>query len=150
MQLEIIHGPESYSPENYLCKDPACPAHGRGQVAAPPSAAPLALPEAEAGSIPEVRGGFSEVYSNKHEKILLRVEHIERMDAIRRAFNKSRLHPAKSPMTTSDIVNASLDFVFEHRVPYHALRDVQGLPNFIAEHIYRDAVSRWRQWNEAF
>lgn len=150
MQLEIIHGPESYSPENYLCKDPACPAHGRGQAAPPRPLAPPAQPETPAESIPEARGGFSEVYSNKHEKILLRIEHVERMDAIRKAFNAGRLHSQQPPMTTSDIVNACLDFAFQHRIPFSALKRADDLPKFIAESVYRDVVSRWRQWNEVF
>lgn len=160
MQLEIIHGPEMYSPDNYACKDPACPVHGRGSLVSrrtePPSAPKAALnppparPAAPADTVPEVRGGFSEVYSTKHEKLLLRVEHIERMDAIRRAFNKGRLHAAKAPLTTCDIVNACLDFVFQHRIAFPALKDAHDLPKFIAEQVYRDALSRWRQWNEAF
>ena len=149
MQLEIIHGAEMYAPENYLCKDPACPVHGRPEASPRPPARPAA-PAAAAVSVPEVRGGFSEVYSTKHEKLLLRVEHIERMDAIRKAFNKGRLHGAKAPMTTSDIVNASLDFVLQHRIPFHKLAEAAQLPGFIAEHVYRDAASRWRQWNEVF
>lgn len=149
MQLEIIHGPEMYSPDNYACKDPACPVHGRGG-AVPRRPEPPARPEAPAESVPEVRGGFSEVYSTKHEKLLLRVEHVERMDAIRRAFNKGRLHGAKAPLTTSDIVNAALDFMFEHRLAFSALKDVHDLPKFIAEQVYRDVLSRWRQWNEVF
>lgn len=150
MQLEIIHGPESYSPENYLCTDPACPAHGRSPVAPPRPPAPFAPPEASDESLPEVRGGFSEVYSNKHEKILLRVDHVAKMDAIRKAFNAGRLHAEQPPMTTSDIVNACLDFVLQHRIAFAALKRAEELPKFIAESVYRDVVSRWRQWNEVF
>lgn len=147
-----------YAPENYACKDPACPVHGRGgavtrlEPPAEPAPAPTPPPLRPAGpeSVPEVRGGFSEVYSTKHEKLLLRVEHIERMDAIRKAFNKSRLHGAQAPMTTSDLVNAALDFIFEHRIPFPALRNAGDLPAFLTEHIYRDMLSRWRQWTERF
>ena len=142
---EIIHGPESYAPENYRCEDPACQAHGRAQAAS--KSAPST---AATQPVPEVRGGFSEVYSNKHEKILLRVEHIERMDAVRKAFNDNRLHPAAAPLSTSDIVNACLDFVFQHRIAFAALKSAQDLPKFIAEQTYRDVLSRWRQWTEAF
>lgn len=109
-----------------------------------------AQPQTPTESIPEVRRSFPEVYSNKHEKILLRVEHIEIMDAIRSAFNMSRLHEGKAPLTTSDIVNSCLDFVFEHRIAFAALKDAHDLPKFIAEHIYQEVLSRWRQWNEVF
>lgn len=131
MQLEIIHGADAFCLENYAPKAPA------------PKSAP---PE----SVPEVRAGFSELYSNKHEKLLLRVEHIERMDAIRKAFNRNRLHAAEPPMTTSDIVNASLDFIFQHRIAFAVLKSANDLPKFLAEQVYRDVFSRWRQWTEAF
>lgn len=146
MNIEIIHGPESYAPENYLCKDADCHVHGHVQTAPKPPMRPVAASQ----PVPEVRGGFSEVFSTKHEKILLRVDHIERMDAVRKAFNKARLHSAEPPLTTSDIVNACLDFVFQHRIAFSALKRAQDLPKFIAEHTYRDVLSRWRQWTEAF
>lgn len=135
-----------YEPENYRCQDPGCAVHW-GSQGAPKAPAP---PRPPADSIPEVRGGFSEVYSTKHEKLLLRMEHIERMDTIRKAFNRNRLHGAQAPMTTSDLVNACLDFVFQHRIPFHKLAEASDLPRFLAENVYRDAVSRWRQYNELF
>jgi len=131
MQLEIIRGPDAYCLENYAPK-PAAPATKSVEP------------------VPEVRRGFSELYSNKHEKLLLRVEHVERMDEIRKAFNKARLHPAEPPMTTSDLVNASLDFVFQHRIAFAALKSADDLPKFLAEQVYRDVLSRWRQWTESF
>lgn len=143
MPLEIIHGPESYALENYSCEDAACPVH-RPQTKRP------APPPADDASIPEARGGYSDVYSSKHEKLLLRLDHIDRMDAIRRTFNKSRLHEGKAPMTTSDIVNACLDFVFEQRVPFHELKDASELAELIGNQVYRHAVYRWQQFNERF
>ena len=143
MPLEIIHGPESYALENYSCEDVACPVH-RPQTKRP------APPLTDDDSIPEARGGYSDVYSSKHEKLLLRLDHIDRMDAIRRTFNKNRLHESKAPLTTSDIVNACLDFVFEQRVPFHELKDSSELAGLIGNQVYRHAVYRWQQFNERF
>lgn len=158
MQLEILHGPDMYWPENYECKDPGCPVHGRRDAARrePPRAPSAPEPRPKAAtivpreSIPEPHGRFSEVYSNKHEKLLLRVEHIERLDAIRKAFNSSRVHSSKAPLTTSDIVNACLDFVLQHRIPFQQLAAAEAIRDLIAEAVCREIVSRWMQYNEAF
>lgn len=143
MPLEIIHGPESYAPENYSCRDEACPVHR-------PRAKRPAPPAATDESIPESRGEYAEVYSTKHERILLRVDHITKMDAIRKSFNSSRIHPGKRALTTSDIVNAVLDFAFEHRIPFFELQDTDGLKEMISKSVYRSVLSRWRQFNEQF
>ena len=152
LHLEIIHGPESYAPENYRCEDPACQAHGRTRPQLVPRPRPRTEPQALAAeeSIPESRGEYAEVYSSKHERILLRVDHITKMDAIRRGFNASRLYAGQRALTTSDIVNAVLDFAFEHRVPYSELQAADELKELISKSVYRSVLSRWRQFNERF
>lgn len=139
MKLEILRGPEQYLPEYLVSKlQPAEPVG--------PERAAREVQDA----IPEPARSYSELYSNKHEKLLLRADHIDRMDAIRRNFNKQRIHEGRRSLTSSDIVNACLDFVFEHPIPFHRLADADTLRELIAEHVYRDVVSRWRQWNEMF
>lgn len=139
MKLEILRGPEQYLPEYLLSK----------LQPAEPVGAERAAREAQ-DAIPEPARSYSELYSNKHEKLLLRADHIDRMDAIRRNFNRQRIHEGRRSLTTSDIVNACLDFVFEHPIPFHRLADADTLRELIAEHVYRDVISRWRQWNEVF
>ncbi len=139
MKLEILRGREQYLPEYLLSKL---------QPVEPVNTERAARNVQDA--IPEPARSFSELYSNKHEKLLLRADHIDRMDAIRRNFNKQRIHEGRRSLTSSDIVNACLDFVFEHPIPFHRLADADTLRELIAEHVYRDVVSRWRQWNEVF
>ncbi len=139
MKLEILRGREQYLPEYLLSKL---------QPVEPVDAERAARNVQDA--IPEPARSFSELYSNKHEKLLLRADHIDRMDAIRRNFNTQRIHEGRRSLTTSEIVNACLDFVFEHPIPFHRLADADTLRELIAEHVYRDVVSRWRQWNEVF
>lgn len=62
-----------------------------------------------------VRGrDYSNLYSNRHEKVLMRVEHIERIKDLQRRHAMRVLHEHQGSLTASDVVNASLDFVFEH------------------------------------
>lgn len=140
MKLEILRGPEQYLPEYLMSKL---------QPPEPSGSAQAAIDSVQ-DAIPEPARSYSELYSNKHEKLLLRTDHIDRMDAIRRNFNKQRIHEGRRLLTTSDIVNAALDFVFEHPIPFHRLADAEALRELIAEHVYRDVVSRWRQWTERF
>lgn len=138
MKLEILRGSEQYCPENLVTKPEATAAKAQGAH------------DSTETAMPEPGRFYSELYSNKHEKLLLRADHVDRMDAIRRNFNKQRIHEGRRALTTSDIVNAALDFVFEHPIPFHRLADAEALRELIAEHVYRDVVSRWRQWTERF
>jgi hypothetical protein len=143
MELEILRGPAMYYSENLRCGQ-LLQEHRALKAETP---ATLAVPDE---SIPASRGEYAEVYSTKHERILLRVDHITKMDAIRRSFNSARPHPGKRALTTSDIVNAALDFTFEHRIPLFELQEADGLKELISKSIYRSVLSRWRQFNETF
>lgn len=146
MQLEILHGRDAFLPE-YLRAKLRMPEAAPARVVQQPKVARNPEPD---GAIPEPTRHYSDLYSNKHQKLLLRSDHIEMMDAIRRRFNKSRLHAERRSLTTSDIVNACLDFVMEHRIPFDRLANADDLPELIGESVYRSAVSRWRQFNEVF
>lgn len=139
MKLEILRGAEQFLPENLALEPVPITSDGDGPAR-----------ERSEDAIPEPASFYSELYSTKHEKLLLRTDHIDRMDAIRRHFNAQRIHPDRARLTTSDIVNAALDFVFEHPIPFHRLADTDALRELIAEHVYRDVISRWRQWTERF
>lgn len=145
MQLEILRGPASYLPENLYG-----PKTDRGAPAHRLDSRPPVKPSAAEGAIPESRGHCSDIFSTKHERLLLRAEHIARMDSIRRAFNKSRVHAGQRALTTSDLVNACLDFVFEQRIPFHDLGEADDLKALISDNVYRTTISKWRQYNEVF
>ncbi|MBI5631626.1 MAG: hypothetical protein HY921_12175 [Elusimicrobia bacterium] len=148
IELEILRGPESYFPENL---QPTRKIWDRFQAESESSApARSAKTPSSFDDIPESRGGYAEIYSTKHQRVLLRVDHITKMDAIRKGFNASRLHPGQRSLTTSDIVNGVLDFAFEHRIPFYELQDADGLKDLISKSVYRSVLSRWKQFNEAF
>ena len=52
-------------------------------------------------------------------------------------------------MTTSDFINACLDFIFPHPgFSFNLLECKGGLSQLIADHIFKAALSHWRQFNE--
>ena len=119
--------------------------------APPPSYMLKSRPKrATLGAVPEARVRYSEVYSNAHQKILLRTDHVEKMDAVRKTFNKERVHGGQRSMTTSDLVNACLDFVFEHPIPFETLTSAEEVVGLVRRAVYLSAISRWRQWTETF
>ena len=140
MTLEILHGPEQYLLPQYLL--------AKLQPARPEAAAVRTSVGDAASSGPARK--YSEVYSTKHETILLRLDHVERMDDIRRDFNRRKVHTGQRSLTTSDLVNGCLDFVFEHSLPFQQLMSADEVRPFVADHVRRDVVSRWKQWNEVF
>lgn len=112
----------------------------------------IPLPEALRKQIEAVSESFSDdpsLYSTKHEKLLLKVEHIERMDSIRHAFNSNEFRKPKRKLTTSDIVNAALDFVLDHAT-FHNLGSADDVSKHVASQIYKTTVSRHKQFNEIF
>ena len=148
MELEILRGPAMYYPENlrYVYGERSQLVQEQHELR-DEGPARLTVPDE---SIPASRGEYAEIYSTKHDRILLRVDHITKMDAIRKSFNRGRTHPGKRALTTSDIVNAALDFTFEHRIPLFELEEADGLKELISKSIYRSVLSRWRQFNETF
>ena len=84
------------------------------------------------------RKRYEGLYSNKHERLVLRVEHIEEM---RRLVNEhNRECPGRGgPLSVSDIVNAALDFALEHPVAYQYSVDPDQLRETLAKEVYRRA-----------
>lgn len=93
---------------------------------------------------------YADVFSNKHEKLLLRVEHVERLENIRNWFNTSRRHPEQPALMVADIVNACLDFAFDHPIPFQRLGGREEIGALVAKHLSQSVVARWRQFNEVF
>lgn len=83
----------------------------------------------------EFRRDYSHIYTNKHEKLVLRVEHIERMKTLIQLRDLQREHEGGKAISISDVVNACLDFVFEHPVDLRQLRDPAQLHALIAEEV---------------
>lgn len=90
-----------------------------------------------AWSAGERRRDYSNLYSNRHEKLLMRVEHIDRIKAIQRQHAAQALHEHRGSLTVSDVVNSSLDFVLEHVEEGLRFEEDSDLRDSIAEGVYR-------------
>lgn len=90
----------------------------------------------------EFRHEYSRIYSNKHERLVLRLEHIERMDALLKhhAFERAQEGGGGEPLSISDIVNACLDFVFERPIDFRGIGDPGCLRDLIAEEVCAQLV----------
>lgn len=81
---------------------------------------------------------FSDVYSNKHEKILLRQDHIDKLEGVCKVFNMCRWDKEhQRALTVSDIVNACLDIVLSYEIPFHTLISVDQVKKLIIYTVYR-------------
>lgn len=81
---------------------------------------------------------YSELYSNRHDRFVLRDEHVAELKRVMKDFNRARerLFP---PLTMSDIVNAALDFAFEHPVALARLGKPEEYRDALAREVYRKA-----------
>lgn len=81
---------------------------------------------------------YEELYTNRHDRFLLRGEHVEELKRVVREYNRerSRLMPA---LGASDIVNAALDFAFEHPVALARLGEPEQYRDALAREVYRKA-----------
>jgi hypothetical protein len=84
------------------------------------------------------RRRYEEIYSNKHDRFVLREEHIAEMKRLMAEHNTDRA-PHLGPLTMSDIVNASLDFAFEHPMAFRYLTSTQNLRESLAREVYQRA-----------
>lgn len=115
---------------------------------APSAPRPEARPDSHAGGgapPPQLRYQFrreySEIFTNKDCKFVLREEHVADILRLYHEFNKHR-HEDALPMTLSDIVNAALDFVLDHPVSFKGLAEASQARDAIASAVQRKAFAR--------
>lgn len=81
---------------------------------------------------------YDGLYSNRHERFVLRQEHISTLKRLSKEHARDRFG-CGDPMTMSDIVNAALDFALEHPLAFHASSSPDGLRDALAREVYRKA-----------
>lgn len=86
----------------------------------------------------EFKREYDALYTNRHDRFLLRGEHVEALKRVVREYNRerSRLMPT---LSASDIVNAALDFAFEHPVALARLGEPEAYRDALAREVYRKA-----------
>ena len=84
------------------------------------------------------RKGYSGIYSNRHDKFVLREEHIAELKRLMKEHNGE--YPGRTEaVSMSDIVNAALDFALEHPMAFQYRSNSSNLRDALAREIYRRA-----------
>ena len=81
---------------------------------------------------------YSELYSNRHDRFVLRDEHVVELKRVMKDYNRAR-ERRFPPLTMSDVVNAALDFAFEHPVALARLGKPEEYRDALAREVYRKA-----------
>ena len=81
---------------------------------------------------------YSGMYTNRHDRFVLREEHVAELKRVVADYNRAR--PRHVPvLSMSDVVNAALDFVLEHPVALARLGNPDEFRDGLAREIYRKA-----------
>jgi hypothetical protein len=103
---------------------------------APPFIAPKPAPVPMFGF--DFKRRYSGLYTNRHERFVLREEHVDELKRVATEYNRAR--PRHVPvLSMSEVVNAALDFVFEHPVALARLGTPEEFRDGLAKEIYRKA-----------
>ena len=81
---------------------------------------------------------YSELYSNRHDRFVLRDEPVLELKRVMKDYNRAR-ERRFPPLTMSDVVNAALDFAFEHPVALARLGKPEEYRDALAREVYRKA-----------
>lgn len=81
---------------------------------------------------------YESLYTNRHDKFVLREEHVAELKRVITDYNRER--PKLTPaLSASDVVNAALDFAFEHPVALARLGKPGEYRDALAREVYRKA-----------
>lgn len=92
---------------------------------------------------------FYDLYSGSKDKpVVLRKQHVDEIDKLRKTLNSKRHYPWQDAVTTSDVVNACLDAVFSRpALAPERLEKRDKLAELIFDHLQDTSVARWRALN---
>ncbi|MDO8757299.1 MAG: hypothetical protein Q7J64_04760 [Elusimicrobiota bacterium] len=81
---------------------------------------------------------YEGIFTNRHDRFVLREEHVAELKRVMKDYNceRPRLMPA---LSASDIINAALDFAFEHPVALARLGNPEEYRDALAREVYRKA-----------
>ncbi len=86
----------------------------------------------------EFKKKYGGLYTNRHDRFVLREEHVAELKRVVAEYTRAR--PRHIPaLSMSDVVNAALDFVFEHPVALARLGKPEEFRDGLAKEIMRKA-----------
>lgn len=81
---------------------------------------------------------YEGLFTNRHDRFVLRDEHVAELKRVMADYNRER--PRLTPaLSASDIINAALDFAFEHPVALARLGKPEEYRDALAREVYRKA-----------
>ncbi len=86
----------------------------------------------------EFKRRYGGLYTNRHERFVLREEHVAELKRVTAEYNKARERRVPV-LSMSDVVNAALDFAFEHPVALARLGNPEEFRDGLAKEIMRKA-----------
>ncbi|MBI5247565.1 MAG: hypothetical protein HY923_10315 [Elusimicrobia bacterium] len=99
-------------------------------------------PEAKPVVVPLFRFDFKRryegIFTNRHDRFVLRDEHVEELKRVMKDYNRERPR-LMAALSASDIINAALDFAFEHPVALARLGQPEEYRDALAREVYRKA-----------
>ena len=78
-------------------------------------------------------------YTNRYDRFFLRDEHVAELERITAEYNKVR-EDGLPVLTVSDVVNAALDFAFEHPVALARVRNPGDFRSYLAREVMLKAL----------
>lgn len=81
---------------------------------------------------------YDGIFTNKHERFMLREEHIAELQRLVIENNRER-HVTGEPLCISDIITACLDFAFEHPRAFSVPIAPKDLREVLGREVYRKA-----------
>jgi len=81
---------------------------------------------------------YEGIFTNRHDRFVLRDEHVAELKRVMKDYNRER--PRMMPaLSASDIINAALDFAFEHPGALARLGQPEDYRDALAREVYRKA-----------
>src|ERR1017187_9298359 len=77
---------------------------------------------------------YGVLYTNRHDRFVLREEHVAELKRVTAEYNKTHKHRIPA-LSMSDVVNAALDFAFEHPVALARLENPEEFRDDLAKEI---------------
>jgi hypothetical protein len=86
----------------------------------------------------EFKRRYGGMYTNRHDRFVLREEHVSELKRVTAEYNKAREH--RFPvLSMSDVVNSALDLAFEHPVALARLGNPKDFRDGLAKEFMRKA-----------
>jgi hypothetical protein len=105
-------------------------------------ASPTPKESGQSQAIPLFRFQFQKryggLYTNRHDKFVLREEHITELKRLVKEHNGERGFRSE-PLSISDIVNTALDFALEHPLAFFGRANPDHLREALGREVYRKA-----------